>query len=181
MRATSGSVRSTLAVCVCLAAAVSAPVAWADDPPPGGPAIGQYVETVPSSSGGRAVGVGQWHVVPLSKKAQSRLRQRGTPLEPKLRSIATSSNYGAPQGTLPRRSTQSVKTHAKKTSGKPNATPSISRQNGSSATDRNAISAAVSAATGSGSRAPLILLVVIVLLTTAAGIVAAATRARRQR
>jgi hypothetical protein len=169
----------------------AAPIASASEPPvpPGGPAINQYVETVPSGGGGHAVGVGQWHRVGLPKKAQKKLNREATPLAPKLRSIATSSDYGAPQQTLPRRDATRRAAPSRPPSAIPKTPPSrrmspkpVHRSEEKTPEgERNAVSAAVSAATGSGSRAPLILLVVIVLLTTAAGILAAAKRARHGR
>lgn len=185
------SVCTSVAVAIALLGAGAAtPLAWSQDPPPPppeGPAISQYVETIPSGAGGQAVGVGKSRTKPLPKRAAKKLAQKKTPLAPKLQSIATSSSYGAPQQTLPRRAP--APTHAKP--AKP--TPKRHSQAPVRHTDRpttpvrsvepnrTALSAAVSAATGGGDRAPVILLGVIVVFTTAAGLVAAARRARQVR
>jgi cobalamin biosynthesis Mg chelatase CobN len=184
---------SILIVAAFAAACTATSTALAEDPPPppGGPAIEQYVETVPSGSGGSAVGVGQSHKATLPKKVQKKLNRKATPLAPKLRSIATSSGYGAPQRALssPTRTQRAAPSTSRAAPSRSRAAPSggtpsrraparpMRRTEG----ERNALSAAVSAATASGSRAPLILLAVIVLLTTAAGILAAGRRSGRAR
>jgi hypothetical protein len=170
-----------------LGAGVATPLAWSEDPPapPEGPAISQYVETLPSGSGGQAVGVGKAHTKPLTKHATKKLAEKTTPLAPKLKSIATSSSYGAPQQTLPRKPAAKHAGPARKPKH-PASTPigGSDRPTGpvrSVEPDRTALSAAVSAATGGGDRAPVILLAVIVVFTTAAGLTAAARRARQAR
>jgi hypothetical protein len=180
------SIRRSIGIAVVLfAVGAVTPLAFADDPepPPGGPAISQYVETVPSGTGGRAVGVGRSRSTPLPKKAQKKLDQKTTPLAPKLRSIATSSSYGAPQQTLPLSSKPARAKHPR-TTAKPaqvprSHAPPDARDDAAAQTDRTALSAAVSAATGGGDRAPVILLAAIVLITTGAALTAAARRARR--
>jgi hypothetical protein len=181
------SIRRSIGIAVVLfAVGAVTPLAFADDPepPPGGPAISQYVETVPSGTGGRAVGVGRSRSTPLPKKAEKKLGQKSTPLAPKLRSIATSSSYGAPQQTLPR-SSKPVRAKRPRTTAKPAQVPRsqaprpVAHDDAAAQTDRTALSAAVSAATGGGDRAPVILLAAIVLITTGAALTAAARRARR--
>jgi hypothetical protein len=166
-------------------AAGAKPFARSHDPPPPpteGTAISQYVETLPSGSGGQAVGVGKAHTKPLPKPAAKKLAQKTTPLAPKLQSIATSSSYGAPQQTLPRKPAAKY--------GKKPQHPAATPIGGSdrpteparaAEPDRTALSAAVSAATGGGDRGPVILLAAIVVFTTAAGLTAAARRARQAR
>jgi hypothetical protein len=171
-------------------------VGWAQDPPPPpppeGPAISQYVETVPSGAGGEAVGVGTPRSKPLPKKTAKKLEKKTTPLAPKLNSIATSSSYGAPQQTLPRRVKQAPapathrRTPAKPAKpAKPVQVPKSSAAHpvprDTSQAERTALSAAVSAATGGSDRAPIILLAAIVLITTAAALAAAARRGRQTR
>jgi hypothetical protein len=186
--------RSLVVALALLSAATVAPVALGQDPPPPPPpteappevpAIGQYVETVPSATGGQAVGVGKSRTKPLPKKAAKKLNREASPLAPKLRSVATSSTYGAPVQTVTRKAAPTKRTH----SAKPRAQsprPDRSEPTGSAeaerspAVDRTALSAAVSAATGGGDRGPVLLLVVVVLLTTAAGLLAAARRARQR-
>jgi hypothetical protein len=178
-------VRASVAVAIALlGAGFATPLAWSEDPPPPPeePAISQYVETLPSGAGGQAVGVGKSQTKPLPKHAAKKLTQKATPLAPKLRSIATSSSYGAPQRTLPRQ----APTRAKPTKTPKRHAPTAERRSDrptapvrSVEPDRTALSAAVSAATGGGDRAPVILLGVIVAFTTAAGLVAAARRARQ--
>jgi hypothetical protein len=179
--------RSIVIAVALLGTGAVTPLAWSEDPappPPEGPAISQYVETIPSGTGGQAVGVGKSRAKPLPKHAAKKLNRQTTPLAPKLRSIATSSSYGAPQQTLPRRASTAAKP-AK--ASKPRARPPAHRSHRSekpvrsAEPDRTALSAAVSAATGGGDRGPVILLAVIVLCTTAAGLLAAAKRARQRR
>jgi hypothetical protein len=202
-RSVPGSIAVAIAV---LGAGAATPLAWSQEPPPPpeGPAISQYVETLPSGSGGQAVGVGRSRTKPLPTRAAKKLAQKKTPLAPKLKSIATSSSYGAPQQTLPRRSTAPTlprrsttltpakpikapqrharaaqKRHARVAPDRRNHRPAATAR--STEPDRTALSAAVSAATGGGDRGPVILLGAIVLFTTAAGIAAAARRARQGR
>jgi hypothetical protein len=179
-------VSNSVAVAIALlGAGVATPFAWSQDPPPPpeGPAISQYVETIPSGAGGQAVGVGKSRTKPLPKHAAKKLAKKTTPLAPKLQSIATSSSYGAPQQTLPRRAP--APTRAKPAKSTPKHAQAPVRRTDRPTTpvrsvepDRTALSAAVSAATSGGDRGPLILLGVIVVFTTAAGLVAAARRAR---
>ena len=111
-RRRSTSMRRSIVIAVALlGAGAMSPLAWSQEspPPPEGPAIDQYVETVPSGTGGQAVGVGKSRTKPLPRHAAKKLKQQRTPLAPKLRSIATSSSYGAPQQTLPRRASTAAK------------------------------------------------------------------------
>jgi hypothetical protein len=178
-----------------LGAGAASPLAWSEDPPPpppppGGPAISQYVETVPSGAGGQAVGVGKSRTKPLPKPAAKKLDQHKTPLAPKLRSVATSSSYGAPQQTLPRRAPKAkpkptpkpTPARASKPRTRPavHPTPRAQQPVRPAEPDRTALSAAVSAATGGSERGPMILLGAIVLFTTTAGLLAAARRARQR-
>jgi hypothetical protein len=183
-------VRTSVAVAIALlGAGFATPLAWSEDPPPPPevPAISQYVETVPSGAGGQAVGVGKSQTKPLPKRAAKKLTKKSTPLAPKLRSIATSSSYGAPQRVLPRRAPAPTHARPAKTTPKRHAQAPVRRSDRPTAPvrsvepDRTALSAAVSAATGGGDRGPVILLGVIVVFTTAAGLVAAARRARQGR
>ena len=188
------SVRKTIVlIAALLGAGAATPLASAQEtpPPPEGPAIDQYVETLPSGGGGQAVGVGKARTKPLSHHAAKKLTRTATPLAPKLKSIATSSSYGAPQQTLPRRSPTPAKPAAKPkprtkprvTHAEPQATPATPATpvRSSDAERGTALSAAVSAATAGSDRGPVILLGVIVLLTTAAALVAAARRAGHAR
>ena len=88
------SVCKSVAVAIALlGAGFATPLARSEDPPPPpeGPAISQYVETIPSGAGGQAVGVGKSRTKPLPKRAAKKLaQQKKTPLAPKLQSIATS-------------------------------------------------------------------------------------------
>ena len=195
--------RSIVIAVALLGAGAMSPLAWSQEspPPPEGPAIDQYVETVPSGTGGQAVGVGKSRTKPLPRHAAKKLKQQRTPLAPKLRSIATSSSYGAPQQTLPRRAPTAAKPAkvAKPTKASKPAKPSkparVSKPRARAPVHRNdrseepvrsteprrtALAAAISAATGGGGRGPVILLAVILLATTSAGLLAAATRARRR-
>jgi hypothetical protein len=189
-----GSIRRTIVlIAALLAAGAVTSLAWAQEtpPPPEGPAIDQYVETLPSGGGGQAVGVGKARTKPLSHHAAKKLTRTATPLAPKLKSIATSSSYGAPQQTLPRRSPAPARpaTAAKPTKKpKPRSVPRVTHSEPPAAPVRSsdaergtALSAAVSAATAGSDRGPVILLGVIVLLTTAAALVAAARRAGHAR
>jgi len=186
------SLRGPIAIGIALfGAGVTTPLAWPQEPPPPpeGPAISQYVETLPSGAGGQAVGVGKSQTKPLPKHAAKKLTRKTTPLAPKLRSIATSSSYGAPQQTLPRHVSTPPKRTPPKRAQTPTrrAEPRIHHPKAPAAPvrptepERTALSAAVSAATGGTDRGPVILLGAIVLLTTAAGLVAAGRRARQAR
>jgi hypothetical protein len=81
------------------AALLTAPGALADDtsPPPGTPSIGQYVETVPTARGGATAGVGGTQAGQLSPAVARRLDAMNDPIARRLKAIATSSAYGAPQ------------------------------------------------------------------------------------
>jgi hypothetical protein len=183
------SVRKSVALAIALlGAGFATPLALSQDPPPPpeGPAISQYVETIPSGAGGQAVGVGKSRTKPLPKHAAKKLAKKTTPLAPKLRSVATSSSYGAPQRTLPRRAPASSPKPAKSTP-KPHAQAPVRRTDRPTTPvrtvepERTALSAAVSAATGGADRGPLILLAVILVSTTGTALVVAARRARQSR
>ncbi len=100
----------------------ASPAFAAQSPPPVTPSIDQYVETVPTSSGGTAPGVGKAHVTRLPRGLVVRLHRRHDTVAQRLEAIATSSLYGAPQRDLIEPSV-------------PNAT----------VTDRSALAAAVTA------------------------------------
>lgn len=171
-----------------LAAAGTGSALAAEPAPPGGPAIGQYVED-PPAAGGRAPATAK-HSKPLPKKVRAKIKGAHTPLGPKLATIASSSQYGAPQKTIsPGAATKNKaakpqsQTPARPTSSRAQAgTPQAAKRGGRTLEQhRSALTAAVSAATGGTSATPLILLGAIVVLTTAAALVAAARRARRSR
>jgi len=182
------SVRTSVALAIALlGAGFATPLALSQDPPPPpeGPAISQYVETIPSGAGGQAVGVGKSRTKPLPKHAAKKLAKKTTPLAPKLRSVATSSSYGAPQQTLPRRAAAPSRPKPAKSTPKPHAQAPGRRTDRPTTPvrtvepERTALSAAVSAATGGTDRGPMILLGVILVSTTGTALVAAARRARR--
>jgi len=157
---------------VSLAGASPAAADSTPPPPPGGPAINQYVETLPSGDGWKAVGVGKNRSKPLPRKARAVLQEKTTPLAKKLRAIASSSTYGAPQKTLPRDDGT-----VNKAQGGP-AKKGSREMSRPAESERSALSAAVSAAAGDQSRRPLILLAVIALLTVVTALVAATNKAR---
>jgi hypothetical protein len=64
-------------------------------------AVDQYVEVVPTSGGGGAVGVGETTVKPLAPKKVVELREEAGPAAEALEEVATSSAYGAPKTELP--------------------------------------------------------------------------------
>jgi hypothetical protein len=66
-------------------------------PPPSTPSINQYVETVPTSSGGWSEVGGSTRSKPLSPRVTKHLQQQKDPLARRLGAVATSSAYGAPQ------------------------------------------------------------------------------------
>ena len=84
---------------LCLGGAVPA-TAWAGGPPS---AIDQYIEQVPTATGGHETGVPGRIVAPLSKSVQTRLRASAGRAATSLERIGTSSAYGAPQRSLPER------------------------------------------------------------------------------
>jgi hypothetical protein len=160
-----GSLRSQLA---CLGASAVALIIAAPalaetpppPPPPGTPSIDQYVETVPTSSGGAAPGVGKPHVKPLSHRVNARLQARHDAVTDRLRAVATSSVYGAPQHTLA--------PVAKPKVVKPNAAQSRAREHLSRSAEpktANPLSAAVSAVSDSGDGHVFWLLAAVIVVT----------------
>jgi hypothetical protein len=65
-------------------------------PPADASAILQYVEAVPTSGGDRAVGVGAAKAEPLPPAVARRVEHRAGPEAKALKTVATSSAYGAP-------------------------------------------------------------------------------------
>jgi hypothetical protein len=87
-----------------LALAVSAPAFAADASPPvppSTPSIAQYVETVPTSQGGASTGSGK-HANSLPPGVVKKLNAHPDAVTERLKAIATSSAYGAPQQGLSR-------------------------------------------------------------------------------
>jgi hypothetical protein len=138
-----------------LALAAAAP-ALAEDPPPptppGTPSIDQYVETVPTSNGGTLPGVGKAHVKPLPHKVATRLQARNDAVEQRLKTIATSSTYGAPQRDL----TGPAKRGNANSNGQKRAAPE----------ENSALSAAVTAVSDSGDSHIFWLLAAVIVVTT---------------
>jgi hypothetical protein len=89
-------------VCIGASAFVAPTSAFSDDgaPPPGTPSIDQYVETVPSSTGGWSAWTGSAHSKPLRPAVTKHLRRDPGRLAHQLEAVATSSSYGAPQQKL---------------------------------------------------------------------------------
>jgi hypothetical protein len=112
-------------------------------PPPDTPSISQYVEQVPTSHGGSSPGVGKAQTRALPPVVANRLRSHRDVTSQKLKKVATSTAYGAPQQTL-----------SKSASGDGAANPP------------NALSAAVSSVNDLGGGHVAWLLVAIVLVTT---------------
>lgn len=82
-----------------VAAATAAEPARGQESPP---AIAQYVEQVPTSSGGASAGVAVERVTPLAPSIRHALGRRGGRDAERLEKLATSSRYGAPQRRAPR-------------------------------------------------------------------------------
>jgi hypothetical protein len=74
--------------------------AAAPAPPPDVSAIAQYVETFPTGRGAQAVGFGKTHTKPLPRNVARAVTREGGPDAAALSTIATSSSYGAPQGSV---------------------------------------------------------------------------------
>jgi hypothetical protein len=141
-----GSHRSQLALIAGVLALVWIGPAFADAtpppvPPPGTPSISQYVETVPTSTGGSSPGAAKRHISPLPQRIASNLRRQDDQIAKRLETVATSSDYGAPQRSLP-------------------TTPGYAQ------THANALSAAVSAVSDSGDSHLLWLLAAVLVVTT---------------
>ena len=104
-----------------IAFAAAAP-AFAEDPPPpappGTPSIDQYVETVPTGSGGASPGVGKPRAKSLPRRVRTKLRARPDSVTKRLEAIATSSVYGAPQRDLSSPKTGSARGAGARTSPK---------------------------------------------------------------
>jgi hypothetical protein len=66
-------------------------------PPEDASAILQYVEAVPTAGGDRAVGVGVAEAEPLPPAVAQHVEQQAGPEAEALKTVATSSAYGAPQ------------------------------------------------------------------------------------
>jgi len=140
-----GPSRSQLALLASVLPMVCVGPAFADATPPpvppGTPSISQYVETVPTSSGGSSPGAAKRHVQPLPQRIASNLRKQGDPTGKRLEAVATSSDYGAPQRNLP-------------------VPPGYSQ------TQENALAAAVSAVSDSGDSHLVWLLAALLVVTT---------------
>jgi hypothetical protein len=102
-----GSIRSQfIAFGALIFTLIAAAPVLAEDPPPGPPtppgtpSIDQYVETVPTSSGGASPGVGRPHKRALPANVARTLRTHEDQVTQRLTAIATSSAYGAPQSEL---------------------------------------------------------------------------------
>lgn len=113
-------------------------------PPPDTPSISQYVEQVPTSRGGSSPAVGKVKVRALPTQVAANLRAHPDRVTRRLKKVATSSTYGAPQRVLPKPARERVE-------------PKSS----------NALSAAVSAVSDSGDSHVVWLLLGLVFVTTA--------------
>src|SRR5947208_13146403 len=89
----------TSGIGVVILACAAAPAALAAGPPP--PAIAQYVETAPAAGGATVTGFGKTHVRKLPKPIVKQIEQHASPAAAAaLKTVATSSQFGAPQATL---------------------------------------------------------------------------------
>jgi hypothetical protein len=88
------------AVVIGVVACGAVPVpALAGGPPP--PAIAQYVETAPSAGGATVTGYGKAHVRKLPRGVVQEIERQAEPAAAAaLKTVATSSQFGAPQSTL---------------------------------------------------------------------------------
>jgi hypothetical protein len=134
--------------------------AQSPSPPPPTSAIAQYVEQVPTSSGGQALGSGTTRAGKLSGKVKQQIVREGGKDAGLLEAVATSSAYGAPAAGA-----------AASRKGRTGKSPSLSRQDVSSALGPLA----------TASDARLIGLGVVMLLVTLAALVGSAVRQRRLR
>jgi hypothetical protein len=64
-------------------------------------AIAQYVEIIPTGTGGQAVGVGETKTTPLPPRVVQEIREQAGPEAATIEKIATSSEYGAPTPEQP--------------------------------------------------------------------------------
>jgi hypothetical protein len=70
-------------------------------PKPPDASVSQYVETVPSSGGATAPGIGKAKTKPLPKQVAKKVETQGGADAGALTKIATSSDLGAPTNTIP--------------------------------------------------------------------------------
>ena len=108
------------------AAALAVPASAAAESPDDFSASDQYVETVPTTSGPSATKEGKGGKTPLRPSVAARLRQQGGADAARLEAIATSSDFGAPQGTAG--SADKERAGRRGNSGKTTAIPSASVQ-----------------------------------------------------
>jgi hypothetical protein len=161
-----GSLKSQLALLCASAIALTAVApALADDPPPptppGTPSIDQYVETVPTSSGGVSPSVGKPRTKSLPHRVSAKLRARPDAVTQRLEAIATSSVYGAPQRDLsPPKAQRTTHPASSKTSARQRRTPPAEPK------AANPLSAAVSAVSDSGDSHVFWLLAAMIVVTT---------------
>jgi hypothetical protein len=121
-----------------------------DPPPPPPPSISQYVESVPTATGGQSRAATKPRSKLLAPAVARRLRNSGSTVAKDLNRIATSSTYGAPQRKLTPPAPKSASTPS-----------SHGRIHGS-----NAVSAAVSAVSDSGDSHMYWLLGALIVITT---------------
>jgi hypothetical protein len=88
-----------LIVAALVAVVLAVPVTAAADSPQDFSASDQYVETVPTTSGPSATDDRRRGKTPLRPSVAAKLRDQGGADASKLEAIATSSDFGAPQGT----------------------------------------------------------------------------------
>jgi hypothetical protein len=144
-----------LAVCISVATALVTPAVALGESHQPPPSIAQYVETLPDSNGGTAVG-SSFKTSKLSPKLQEKLAREGGSDAKRLQVIVSQAQFGAPQNTLT----------------KSNSSPSKSASSGTSV---DATSAAAKSA-GHG----FVLALVLVLLALA-GMAAAIVLGVRRR
>lgn len=130
------------------------PLASADPPPDS--AVSQYVETVPTSDGSVAVGAGKVRHATLPRVVTAQLSAAG-PAGAALKTVASSSSYGAPTTALKRRESSPAETAT--TDDRERESPSIASALGSTVE-----------ATGSAADARLVALLVVLALTTVAAV-----------
>lgn len=165
-----------------VAFAGGADAAWAnhrDGHPGTSAAVSQYVEHIPTSSGPQATGIGKERFKPLPRRAKAKLVQQGGEDAALLEKIATSSAYGAPQGTLGKGKKGGKDKDDPGAGGAAVVTRDDPRDLGDASTSE-ALSAAVSVVTD-GSDKRLLGLLVVMLLITAAALASAGYRQRALR
>jgi hypothetical protein len=89
-----------LAAALALALPNAAVAAEPPPPPPDTPSISQYVEQVPTSRGGSSPSVGKATLKALPTQVAANLRAHPDQVTKRLKKVATSSTYGAPQRVL---------------------------------------------------------------------------------